>query len=195
MYPTISFLDEILGVRSQHPYPLQIPGGVIRDPRAAAKLINAHKELEHRPLDSRAGDALIDAVRFFVHRHGTWNHAPNVVRSNRSPLHRARDYLITRMADAVPLGELSDVAGLSPFHLTRRFHEHFGLPPHQFQMNTRVERARTLLRRGYAPVDVAIACGFSDQAHLTRCFRRHVGTTPARYANSKNVQERLPNYD
>ncbi len=46
----------------------------------------------------------------------------------------------------------------------------------------RIAEARLLLARGVPPAEAALACGFADQAHLTRTFKRAVGVTPARYA-------------
>lgn len=45
-----------------------------------------------------------------------------------------------------------------------------------------VESARRRLLAGRPPADVVAVAGFHDQAHLTRQFRRHVGTTPGRFA-------------
>ncbi len=80
------------------------------------------------------------------------------------------------------LAELAAVAGLSRFELVRRFRDQVGVPPHVFQINLRVEYARRMLTSGVAPAAVAAACGFADQPHLTRTFKRAVGVTPARYA-------------
>ena len=63
-----------------------------------------------------------------------------------------------------------------------RFTRQYGVSPHAYVVGRRVEAARHLLLRGARPADVAVAVGFYDQAHFTRHFRRHVGTTPARYA-------------
>ena len=82
----------------------------------------------------------------------------------------------------MPLAELASVSGLSRFELVRRFKHQTGLPPHAFQTDLRINAARELLTQGRPPVEVALACGFADQAHLTRTFRRMVGITPARYA-------------
>jgi len=87
----------------------------------------------------------------------------------------------------VPLAELAAVAGLSRFELTRTFRAQVGLPPHAFQLDLRVARARELLAAGEPPAGVAAACGFYDQAHLTRVFRRAVGVPPARYARSSKT--------
>ena len=82
------------------------------------------------------------------------------------------------------LAHLAAAAGLSRFELVRRFGAQTGLTPHAFQTNVRIAQARRLLAAGAAPAAVAAACGFADQAHLTRAFRRAVGVTPARYARA-----------
>jgi AraC-like DNA-binding protein len=105
-------------------------------------------------------------------------------RAEHAPVRRAVSMLRERWNERVSLAELSAGAGLSPFELTRRFREQTGLPPHAFQLDLRIARARDLLAAGHPPAEVAAACGFADQPHLTRTFKRAVGVTPARYARA-----------
>jgi AraC-like DNA-binding protein len=104
--------------------------------------------------------------------------------NEHAAVRRARAYLADRWADRVSLAELSTVAGLSRFELVRRFRTDTGMPPHAFQIDLRIGRARRMLAAGEAPAAVAASCGFADQAHLTRTFRRSVGVTPARFARA-----------
>ena len=103
-------------------------------------------------------------------------------RSEHGAVRRARVHLLEHWDERVDLASLSAVAGLSRFELVRRFRAQLGLTPHAFQTNLRLARARALLHSGEPPAAVAAACGFADQPHLTRTFKRAVGVTPARFA-------------
>jgi len=76
---------------------------------------------------------------------------------------------------------------LSVFHFSRKFSKEFGCSPHAFVMKKRVELAVTQISTTLLPIKViASQCGFADQSHLTRVFRRFVGTTPAALRRLKN---------
>lgn len=190
LYPTPTFIEHLSGMKATHRSArLTFPQHVFRDTSVGTRLLAAHQFLKERPTDPRACAQLRDALRLLVERHGKWEDPRD---RGQSRLDRARAYLTDRTSLPVSLDELADFAEMSPFHLNRCFRERFGLPPHQYQLNLRVERARAMLRLGRPVAAVASDCGFADQAHLTRRFRHHVGTTPARYANSKIVQDRFP---
>ena len=99
-------------------------------------------------------------------------------------LDRARDYLQAHALDHVSLAAIARECGASPQHLSARFRARFGVPLHRFQTLLRLDRARGLLAGGASPGEAAAACGLSDQSHLTRHFRRYLGTTPGRYGRA-----------
>ena len=116
---------------------------------------------------------------------------PSPIKIPETSLHRVRDFLDQCPEPGVSLADLAALADLSPSHLSRSFRREFGLPPHAYLIQVRVSRARTLLRRGMPVIEVATCVGFTDQAHLTRHFRRLVGVTPGHYrSGSRNVQDR-----
>jgi AraC-like DNA-binding protein len=95
---------------------------------------------------------------------------------------RFRELLDARTVQGVSLAEASALLHAHPTHLVRAFTHAYGLPPHRYLTGRRIDRARRLLLAGRRPVEVAAEVGFHDQAHLTRHFVRHVGTSPARFA-------------
>jgi AraC-like DNA-binding protein len=97
-------------------------------------------------------------------------------------LRRAWQLLIAS-AGAAPVGELARTIGWTPEHLARRFAGEFGLSPKLAARVVRFDRARRLLREGSGSVSiaqVAVACGYYDQAHLTRDFVELAGRPPGR---------------
>ncbi|ONK11682.1 AraC family transcriptional regulator [Streptomyces sp. MP131-18] len=99
-------------------------------------------------------------------------------------VHSLRELLDERLLSGVTLDEAARLVHAHPTHLVRAFTAAFGIAPHQYLMARRVDRARRLLLDGRPPAEVAVAAGFYDQSHLTRHFKRLVGTTPGRYARS-----------
>jgi len=90
----------------------------------------------------------------------------------------------------IDLQTLAERAGLSRFQALRAFKRRYGLPPHAYQLCKRVQQAKAMLRGGAAPADVAAHCGFVDQSHFIRHFKRIVGVTPTRYALANGSSQR-----
>jgi AraC family transcriptional regulator len=92
------------------------------------------------------------------------------------------DYMQSHLDHNITLSELAGLVELTPRYFCEVFKQAMGRPPHQFQIEQRIERAKSLLCRSETSVtDVALMVGFSSQSHLNVYFRRVVGVTPARY--------------
>ena len=95
-----------------------------------------------------------------------------------------RDLLDEHLADRITLADAGRTLHASPAHLVRCFSRTFRIAPHRYLLARRIDAARRRLLEGEPVAEVAAGVGFHDQAHLTRHFRRHVGTTPASYASA-----------
>ena len=89
--------------------------------------------------------------------------------------------------EVLSLQKLADMAGLSPSRLMHAFTESIGVPLRPYVFCLRLQRASGELMRGTSVTDAAHYAGFSDSAHMTRTFRRMLGTTP-----SELVRRRQP---
>jgi len=87
-----------------------------------------------------------------------------------------------RVAAGITLAEAGRILDVSPAHLVRSFTDRLGISPHRYLVGRRIEAARHRLLDGERLARVAADVGFHDQAHFTRHFKRHVGTTPAAFA-------------
>lgn len=152
---------------------------VLRNDRAAADFLQLHTRLQEALSQLERESLLALSLPDFF---GIRN-SPAVERGlpRASPaLRRVRDYLDAEWANAVSLDDLSAISGCSRYHLLRSFRTAFGLPPHAYQMQLRVWRAKDLLFQGMAASEAALETGFYDQAHMTNVLRRYTGATPRR---------------
>jgi len=95
---------------------------------------------------------------------------------------RAEELLRENLDGVVSLSQLAAECGLSVSHFARAFKATFGIPPHQWLIQRRIERALELLANGEATLaDIALSSGFGDQAAFTRAFRKAVGVAPGRW--------------
>ena len=157
---------------------------VFRDVALRGALERAHRALVSEPPGSLAiEEAVLGAVAGLRPHLRPGPSERGRRHAEHAAVRRARDHLRERWDERVSLAELSVVAGLSRYELVRRFRDQTDITPHAFQTNLRIAQARRLLSAGVAPAEVAAECGFADQPHLSRVFKRAVGVSPARYAS------------
>jgi len=104
-------------------------------------------------------------------------------------LRRVLAHIAESSAESVPNAELAALCGMSPAHFSREFRRAVGLPPHQYMMKLRLERAReALLSADGRIVDIAQDCGFTNASHFSRAFSTQFGLSPAnfRYQHRRN---------
>ena len=123
-----------------------------------------------------------------AHAFGGMHAAPRLSQGGLAPWQerRSKEMIGGDLRGATPLAAVAEACGLSASYFTRAFRRSTGLPPHAWLLQVRVERAMTMLRRrDGALAEIAMACGFADQAHFTRAFTRRVGTSPGAWRRAR----------
>lgn len=90
-------------------------------------------------------------------------------------------YLRAHCTAEITLQSLCQKSGYSTGHLIRAFKQHFGLTPHAYMLNQRVQLGQKSLKEGKSIVETALNSGFNDQPHFQRTFKRLVAATPNQY--------------
>ena len=121
------------------------------------------------------------AVIFFSDLQQRLNPAERPPRVSNEKLLQAAQYIRQHCTQALGLDDICRVAELSPSYLIRAFKQQFGMPPHAFLVNQRVQFAQARLRSGAPIAEVALEAGFADQAHFQRAFKQHLAATPGQY--------------
>jgi AraC family transcriptional regulator len=107
----------------------------------------------------------------------------------RGRLHAVVEYIEEHLDASPTLEQIAAVARLSPYHFARQFKAATGLPPHQYVIARRVERAKQFLQGGgdFSLAEVAANAGFSDQSQFSRHFKRLVGVTPGQFRTPARI--------
>jgi AraC family transcriptional regulator len=94
-------------------------------------------------------------------------------------------YIEEHLAEPIPLATLARLARLSTYYFCRAFKQSFGVPPHRYHVNRRIEHAKSLLAKPAASVtEVGLAVGFSETSSFTAAFHKTAGLTPTAYRRS-----------
>lgn len=142
----------------------------------------------HRPGGRLYAEAMATALavhilrNYSVQSHQTVRYLGGL---SSTQLKRVTDYINDHLDRELSLEELAAIAQLSPYHFCRSFKRSAQLTPHQYVIRQRVERAKLLLKDDKMGIsEVAIACGFTHQSHLSRHFKRLTGMTPKKFSQS-----------
>jgi AraC family transcriptional regulator len=138
-----------------------------------------------------AAESLANVLAVHLIRHVSAPRRPERGRDGVLPQGRLRavaEYIEEHLDGCPSLGQLAAVARLSPYHFARQFKTATGLPPHQFVIMRRVERAKQLLQGGdLSLAEVAAHAGFSGQSVFCHHFKCLVGVTPGQFRTSARI--------
>ena len=143
-------------------------------------------ELESEGMGSRVyAESLFNTLCVHLVRHYSTS-GQNVLADCASlpkdKLRRATEYINENLEKDLTLSEIAASVGMSSYHFARAFKQASGLPPHQYIIRRRIEKAKRLLAQtNLAIAEIAYRVGFASQSHFTTLFRKHVGTTPKAY--------------
>jgi AraC family transcriptional regulator len=155
--PVIALLDTAL--RQLHPHEQQAAQGILR---RAATLLRA--QVNPDPTLGESGAGLL-----------AWQ------------ARRVREHIDTHIASRLLVADLSALVQRSEAHFSRAFRRTFGEPPHAFVLRRRLElAARYMLQTDADLSDIALRCGFADQAHLSRRFRQATGQVPSVWRRARS---------
>jgi AraC-like DNA-binding protein len=103
----------------------------------------------------------------------------------------ARDLIVHAEEDRRSIEAIAREARLSPSHFIRQFEAVFGLTPHQYRIQSRLDRAKLLLANGqHSVTDVCMEVGFSSLGSFSALFKRELGESPSVY--QRRVRRLVP---
>jgi AraC family transcriptional regulator len=183
------FVREEYGSGEVH---LKPPEQVIRDPILYHLGACISALLEH-PEENNF--LLVDHIALSLQNHlyQTYSATPGSSRRARGGLapwqeSRAKEAMDANLDKEINIARLAYECGLSTSQFARAFKQSTGCPPHRWLLEQRIKRAQNLLLTSDRTLtEIARACGFYDQPHLTRAFGQIVGTSPGLWRRARRT--------
>ena len=103
---------------------------------------------------------------------------------------KVREYVDAHIAGSIRVADLCALIHRSEAHFSRAFKRTFGASPHAFVNHRRVQlAAQYMLETDACLSDIALRCGFTDQAHLCKRFRQATGETPGAWRRARRIKD------
>lgn len=160
---------------------LRLNQTVLNDPTLRYQVYNLSRllnGLSHSKIEYDSG--LFQLAQSLTRLHGSLSLPEKPTRTDVLLL-RARDYIVANLDNDMSIDDIANVATMSKFHFIRTFCTQFGITPHQYVLNCRINHARKVLQTGVNATQAALSSGFSDVSHLNRNFKRVFAMTPKQF--------------
>lgn len=169
-----TFCDELPG------FSPTLQHNVIHDPELYGQLLQLHQAWQSSSLLLSQQALLHETLLHLFARYGG-RYPPITSGPVSAGIKRARDYLQTHWHENVSSERLEQLTGLGRYQLIRQFKQSVGMAPHQYLLAVKIQQAKRRLLAGQPCADVAADCGFFDQSHFSRNFKKAMGISPSRY--------------
>ena len=179
-------VSNVFGSEQNLPF---FPNPLIYDKEIIADYLSLHLSQQTAATALERESVILEILSKLITRYAQEKLKLQAAGKENRAVKKIREYIIEHHERHISLEELARVANLSSFHLIRVFTKEVGMPPHAFQTQVRIAKAKNLIRCGFSLSDIAAMTGFADQSHFIRHFKRLLKITPGDYLkNSKNVQ-------
>ncbi|WP_108866233.1 AraC family transcriptional regulator [Aquimarina aquimarini] len=134
--------------------------------------------------DSYNHDNLIKFLELLVKEYGTvYEKNITAMPYKYKVANEIRKHIHKNYLNDVSLEYLSSITGLKRDGVIKTFKQYYDLPPRQYILNLRIEKAKKLLLKKISSTEVAHETGFFDQSHFIKNFKKVIGVTPKKYAS------------
>jgi AraC-like DNA-binding protein len=157
--------------------PQRLQSHVLKDSGVARRLTELYKNLEIQSPSQATVEVAHEIADVFGRMPSDESRHPDT-----AALSEVERILRAKWCERVAWPAIAAEVEMPTSSLARAFRGRYGLPPHAFQIQIRIAEAKKLIRRGNGIASVAAMCGFVDQSHFTREFRKYVGQTPGVFA-------------
>lgn len=155
--------------------------GLLEDSSLAKEFLNLISSYEKNELTSIDYECKLIEILNKILLCNTKVQTQKILTKHDIAIYKAKEIMNDKLNEDLTLDEISKELDISKYHFLRLFKEYTHFSPHSYLMLKRLEKAKIMLQKGYAIIEVAYSCGFNDQSHLNRRFKACVGITPKEY--------------
>ena len=178
-YPTIEMMQSIYSDifhENKIPY---FSKHIINDPLLFSKLHAFFIPYFTKEDDLKIESNLIDALSYLIINYSSYAKSIDSVYADTRIVKDTYELIQDSLDTNFSLDSLAQNVGLSKYHFLRLFKKEFGLTPHHFIINQRINKAYSLITSGMKISQASLEAGFNDQSHFTRNFKKYYGYTPS----------------
>ncbi|WP_417698632.1 AraC family transcriptional regulator [Psychromonas sp.] len=163
-------------------YRKKVKQSIFKDLELSNKIVKASSLIRDSKLSIIEEENLILDIANSMLRIQNIQENSNISRNRKdSILLKAQDYILSYFDKNISIDDICKEIGISKYHFIRLFNQHFGMTPHQFIINTRLNNVKSALHSNTPVNAVAFDFGFSDISHMNRFFKKAYGITPKQY--------------
>ena len=184
IYPTpemIAHINKDLFKQTGAPW---FADAVVDDQALAQQLMQLFLLLEQEGNTLLKETFYLSTMAYLIAKHGQSPPEIQNLSDSKKQILWVKEFIYAYPEREFTLTELANMAHLSQWHFLRQFNQHVGMTPHKWLIQARLHKASRLLKQGLRPINIAVDCGFSDQSHFNRHFKKAFGVTPTQYTNS-----------
>lgn len=145
------------------------------------KILKTFNNIEKNIVDIEFESKLLDYISLLMNSRTTRELSETL---NVNRLYEIKKFLDDTYLTSITLNDLVKISGISKYYLIRQFENLYGLSPHKYLTNLRVNYSKTLLKNSNDFASIALESGFYDQSHFTKCFKEYTGVTPKKYKSN-----------